>query len=191
MRTSLLLLIIGFLTFCSTSADTETTTYADLTLNQDEQHNFLLSISRYIGRLPRHGSHENKFESRFDDHYLNVAKEHRLELLHVDSETGFTYFLATRPAPSLSVKRVAIGGRFISDSQDSLLHYEEIFRTWKLEEADLTAKSSFLFQKMVEGTDLTPWTPEYSGVEEYIEFPNSLITYDPQLRQWTSTAQSL
>jgi hypothetical protein len=189
MRTSLLLLIIGFLTFCSSSADTATSLRADITLSQDEQHDFLLSISRYIGRLPRHGSHENKFESRFDDHYAQIATDHRLELLYVDSETGFTYFLATRFAPSLYERRVAIGGRLQRNEQDSLVHYEELFRTWKMDQADLAVKSAFLFEKMVDGTDLTPWTPEHSGEEEYIEFPNSLITYDPQLRQWTSTVQ--
>jgi len=189
MRIPLLLLLIVFTSFCSSSADTKTTFDANLSLNEREQHDFLISISRYIGRLPRHGNHDNKFESRFDDHYLAIAKEHRLDRLHVDSETGFTYFLATRIAPSLYERRVAIGGRLQFNERDSLAHYEEIFRTWKMDDAQLAEKSLFLFRKMVDGADLTPWTPEHSGTEEYIEFPNSLIKYDPQLRQWTSTVQ--
>lgn len=185
----LLLLLLTFLTACSTSADSEIAVDAASVMNDAEQHDFLASISRYIGRLPRHGTHDNKFESRFDDHYLAIAKEHRLDLIHVDSETGFTYFLASRLAPSLYERRVAIGGRLKFNDRDSLIHYEEIFRTWKMEEAQLAEKSTFLFKKMVDGADLTPWTPEHSGDEEYIEFPNSLIQYDPQLRQWTSTVQ--
>lgn len=189
MRTSLLLLTIAFLSFCSASSDPFQDFNADLTMSQDNQHQFLMSISRYIGGLPRHGTHENKFESRFDEHYSQIASDHRLELLHVDSEASFTYFLATRPARSLYEKRVAIGGRFQINDRDSLVHYEEIFRTWRMDETDLTTKSGFLFKKMLHGADLTPWYPENSGEEEYIEFPNSLITYDPQLRQWTSTVQ--
>lgn len=189
MRTSLLLLTIGLLTFCSSTSDPVQDFNADLTLSQDDQHQVLMSFSRYIGRLPRHGSHENKFETRFDEHYAQIASDHRLELLHVDSLSGFTYFLATRVAPSIYERRVAIGGRFQFNEQDSLVHYEEIFRTWKMDEATLATKSGFLFEKMIVGADLTPWYPENSGDEEYIEFPNSLITYNPQLRQWTSIVQ--
>lgn len=156
-------------------------------MTQDDQHQMILSVSRYIGRLPRHGTHQNKFESRFDEHYVQIASDHRLELLHNDSESGFTYFLASRIAPSLHVRRVAIGGRYQFNDQDSLVHYEEIFRTWKMDETELTVKSGFLFQKMLDGEDLTPWYPENSGEEEYIEFPNSLVTYDIQLRRWTTT----
>ncbi|WP_238531621.1 hypothetical protein [Nitritalea halalkaliphila] len=41
------------------------------------------------------------------------------------------------------------------NADGQLLHYEEVFRTWKFEEEELLEKGLFLFDRMVRGEDLT------------------------------------
>jgi len=156
---------------------------ADLSLTPDEQSALMLDISRHIGRLPRHGTHETKFEERFDEHYAGVAAEHRIELASFDEATGTLHILASRIAPSLHVKRVGIAVRIRRSADGALTEYEEIFRTWRMTEPELAEKGTYLFHKMVTGQDLTPYTPEHS-VDEYIEFPNANVRYDVDQRQW-------
>ncbi len=164
MRLPFLIAILTSLTFCSKAPDSVESFAAEQVLSPDDRHQLMMPIVRHIG---------DGLE---------------LELIHVDSTTGFTYFMVTRAAKSLYEKRIAIGGKLKTDSADSLIHFEEIFRTWKMTEDQLKPKSALLFRLMIEGKDLSPWYPENSGAEEYIEFPNSTITYDPQLRKWTTTA---
>jgi hypothetical protein len=161
---------------------------AGQTLSPEEQHDLLSEISRHIGRLPRHGTHENKFEARFDDHYARVASDHRIDLAHFDQTTGTLSFLASRIAPSITVKRVGIAVRLRRSENGEIVAYEEVFRTWRMEEPDLAEKGAHLFHKMVSGEDLTLYTPEHS-VEEYIEFPNASTRYDLDTRQWISDYQ--
>lgn len=165
MRFALVIALLTTLSCCSPAPDSIESFAAEQQLSPDDRHRVMMPIVRYLG------------------------EGLRLDLIHTDTSTSHTYFLVTKPAKSLFEKRIAIAGRFHLDETDSLTHFEEIFRTWKMTEDQLTPKAAFLFRKMIEGVDLNPWTPEHSGDEEYIEFPNSTIIYDPQLRQWTSTAQ--
>lgn len=164
MRLTPLIALLTLFSACSPASDPSRTFAAEQLLSPDDRHRVMMPIVSHLG------------------------EGHRLDLIHIDSLSNTTYFLVTKPARSLYEKRIAIGGRYVVDASDSLTHFEETFRTWKMTEDRLVPKSAFLFGKMVDGADLTPWTPEHSGDEEYIEFPNSTITYDIQLRRWTSSA---
>jgi hypothetical protein len=144
----------------------------------------LKSIIRYAGKLPPKGAnHDNKFDPKFDEYYEKLAQQHRIDLYHQDSKTGDLYLLVSRIAPSLQVKRVATGIH-LRMAGDSITYYNEVFRTWKMPEAELAEKGAMLFAKMVKGEDLNPYYPQNSGKEEYIEFPDSKVRFDTQKRRW-------
>lgn len=159
---------------------------ADKHLNNKEKSEILLSVIRYMGHLPQKGSHENKFESRFDDYYSKLSLDYTLDAYHREGETEF--FMASRLAPSLKVKKVAIGVKLKRNAQGEILHYEEVFRTWKFEEPELEEKGFFLFDLMVKGTDLSPYYPQNSGKEEYIEFPDTKTVFDLNQRKWITVS---
>ncbi len=159
---------------------------ADATLDADAQQAFLYEIIRYMGSLPGKANQTSKFEAVFDDHYRQQAARHRLELYYNDAKAGDIYFLTSRIAPSIRVKRVAIGGKLRRDEQGNIVYYEEVFRTWKMEEPEMMEKSGMLFLKMLKGEDLSAYYPENSGKEEYIEFPNQDVYFDVAQRMWMS-----
>lgn len=148
-------------------------------------------IIRYLGQLPPKGAtHENKFDARFDEHYQALVPQHRIDLYHRDSVTGDIYLLVSRIAPSMYVKRVGTGIHF-SMPADSITHYNEVFRTWKMPEDELAKKGGMLFSKMVRGEDLRPFYPQNSGKEEYIEFPDANVRFDTLRRIWVSNRSDL
>lgn len=101
-----------------------------------------------------------------------------------EKDGGF-YFLITRPAPSLYGKRMAIGGFFRSPDQMSIQGFREHFHTFKMKPEVLREKSALLFEKMVNGEDLSPYyhNRAKSG-EEWIEFPDDLYQYDSLQGEW-------
>jgi len=178
-----LLLLAAFA--CSNNADVNR--YAALnSLNDAEQEKFIYEIIRYMGKLAPQADHLNKLEDRFDEAYRSIASDHRLDLFHTDDATGFTFFLASRIAPSLHVRRIGIGGRMSVNESGEITHYEELFRTWRMPDKDLFEKGGMLFMKMINNEDLSPYYPENSGKEEYIEFPNSDTYFDTDERVWVS-----
>lgn len=153
-------------------------------LGEREKDELMYRMVRYYGKLPkRDADHDNKFEERFSAYYAEHAKEHSVLAYHRDTK-GVEYLLISREAPSLFKKYVATGIRFQRNAADSITYYEEVFRTWKMPEEVLQAKGHMLFAKMVNGEDLTPYYPEHSGEEEYIEFPDGRNAYDPATRRW-------
>lgn len=146
----------------------------------------LMHIIRYIGKLPPKGAtHKNKFDPLFDGHYAQAVQEHRIDLYHRDTTTGDTYLLVSRIAPSMTVKRVATGVH-LRMVGDSIVYYQEVFRTWKMPEEQFTEKSTLLFAKMVRGENLSPYYPQNSGKEEYIEFPDAHTRFDTTQRIWVN-----
>lgn len=182
----LLLSCLILLPFCA-SPEPPPDYAADRTLLGAEQADLLSEISRYVGRLPRHGTHQTKFEARFDEHYAVVAAEHRIDLAHVREADGTLHVMVSRIAPSLHIKRVGIGIAIRRDTDGRITHYEEVFRTWRMTEEELAIKGGMLFHRMVAGLDLAPYLPETSGGIEYIEFPNQHTHFDIDQRQWVST----
>jgi hypothetical protein len=79
---------------------------------------------------------------------------------------------------------VAVAGRLKFDDNDSLIHYEEIYRTWKMLPDELEKKNDLLFSMLLKGEDLSPYYNHNSGDEEWIEFPDKNIHFDTNLRKW-------
>jgi hypothetical protein len=101
-----------------------------------------------------------------------------------EKDGGF-YFLITRPAPSLYGKRMAIGGFFRSPDQMRIQGFKEQFHTFKMKPEVLREKSALLFEKMVNGEDLSPYYHSRAKTgEEWIEFPDDLFQYDSLKGAW-------
>lgn len=153
--------------------------------SEDLSQELLNRFARYYAKLPSKATQRTKFEPRFDEGYAELAGRHRLDLHYYDAESNHTYLLVSRIAPSLQVKRVATGIKFRMEG-DSIAHYEEIFRTWKMPEEELAQKGGLLFDKMTKGEDLSPYYSVNSGEEEYIEFPDEHTSYNVEKRAWES-----
>lgn len=150
---------------------------------------WLERIIRYTAKQPEKATHENKFEARFDEYYAEQMRLYRVERHYHDAANGDDFLLISRPAPSIKEKRVATGIRLRMEN-DSLLYYNEVFRSWKMELPELEKKSNMLFALMVEGKDLSPYYPQNSGKAEYIEFPDPHTRYDVEARRWVTAGSS-
>jgi len=145
---------------------------------------WLQRIIRYTAHLPAKAGHDTKFDTIYNEFYAEQLAKYRVELYHQSGDDHF--LLVSRIAPSLKVKRVGVGIHARMQG-DSLVHYNEVFRTWKMEEPELAQKGALLFDGMVKGKDLSAYYPQNSGKEEYIEFPDVHTTFDTLRRQWVST----
>ncbi len=148
----------------------------------------LEKIIRYTGHLPKKATHETKFDTTFNEFYAQELAKHRIDLYYRDERTGDIYLLVSRIAPSLTVKRVATGIHMRLEG-DSIAYYNEVFRTWKMPEPELAEKARMLFEKMVRGQDLSPYYPQNSGNEDYIEFPDPNTRFDVEKRRWVSSLE--
>jgi hypothetical protein len=168
------------------SCQTATVNYnAAERLSEEERTELLQSVIRYLGKLPGKVGPEDRFDARHDEHYAKQAAEYRIDLYYEDAATGDIYFMASRIAPSLYVKRVGAGVKMRREGNE-IAYYEEVFRTWKMAEEELAKKGALLFGKMVKGEDLSPWYTANSGDEEYIEFPDEHTHFDTEQRIWVS-----
>jgi len=166
-----------------------------ITTNQIEEldslfiQQFTSNLIRYIGRKPEDASNENKFHAYFDEHYNKQINQH--ELTHYLQKDEKEYFVFTRIAPSLKLKKVAIGGWVKRSSNGEVLDLEEIFRTWKFEPEILSEKSDFLFAKVINGESIEAYQTNISGNTDYIEFPSDIVYYDKASMQWSSTQEDV
>ncbi|MFN4079671.1 MAG: hypothetical protein ACK4NS_02125 [Saprospiraceae bacterium] len=155
----------------------------------DTESQMLNRIIRYCGYMPKKANHLTKFNAVYDTFYIDQAGKHKIDLMYQDEKKGDTYLLVSRIAPSLKAKRVAIGIKLRMEN-DSLIRYEEVFRTWKMPEEELSVKGAMLFNKMVAGKDLSPYYPQNSGKEDYIEFPDPQTHFDVNKRRWVSALKA-
>lgn len=151
-------------------------------LSEKEQRQILLTSIRYMGHLPKKADHQTKFDPVYDEYYSKLALDYTLEAYY--KKDGYEYFLASRIAPSLKVKKVAVGVKMKRTPDGQLEYYEEVFRTWKFEIPEMLEKGLMLFEKMVKGEDLSPYYPQNSGEEEYIEFPDAKVYFNVEERRW-------
>ncbi len=163
---------------CDPKTDYQPDTYMD----PIEQDKLLNSIIRYVGKLPPKAADSAKFDPRYDGYYQELVSKHRLTHYYV-LENGEAFFMLRRPAPSLQKKFVAIGGRMKFNDADSLIEYEEVFRTWRLVPDTLARRSALLFDKMIKGESLEPFLTKNSP-DEYIEFPDDRTFFDKTSRTW-------
>jgi len=155
-------------------------------LTDAQVESFKYEIIRYTDKLAKNATHETKFESQFDSIYLLKAKSAELYYYYVDKKSNEIYFAITRIAPSLKVKRVATGGKLTKDANGKITSFEETFRTWKMEIPELKTKTKLLFEKYIDGEDLTEYYTKNANGEFYIEFPDDNNYYDKSARKWQS-----
>lgn len=151
---------------------------------EDQEKVLLEAIIRYVGYMPQKANYDTRFDVQHDTFYMAQVEKHKVDLYYKDPQKGDVYLLVSRIAPSLTVKRVGIGIRMRMEG-DSLIYYEEVFRTWKMPEEELEEKGSLLFTLMAKGKDLSPYYPQNSR-EEYIEFPDQYTRYSAEKNRWIS-----
>jgi hypothetical protein len=180
-----------FFLHCESDNQTLPITQVNQIEDKDEsfKDEFTRKIIRYIGRKPEDASHENKFHPYFDAFYENQVNQHELIAYH--KKEAKEYFVFTRIAPSIHLKKVAIGGYVQFESNGELKDIELAFRTWKQEPDTLLKRVELLFSKLIMGEPLTPYYTENSGNTEYIEFPNSEVWYDKKERRWLSSREDV
>lgn len=181
---TLFFLIISALASFSSCQQTDRNQIEDLT--HKEKIELRHKLVRYIGRKPDDASHENKFESYFDKHYKNEQRAYNLEYYHKTND-GKEYFLFTRIAPSITLKKVGISGYVKFDKKGTIVELKEVFRTWKHKPERLNEINSLLFNKMLNGENLSPYYTENSNGDEYIEFPNKEVWYDKPTHTWKTS----
>lgn len=176
---SILLLALGLCLFtqCTNDRKYDPVTY----FNPHEKDEMMTKIIRYVAKAPENVGPVEKFKPEHDAYYQERMSQAILERYFVDDEAH--YFLVSQPAPSLTEKRHATGGRFNLNPDGSLREYEEVFRTWKMVPDTLHTRSYFLFEKMVNGESLEPYYSSSKG-DQYIEFPDALTYYDKASRSW-------
>lgn len=178
-------LYLLFLIFLLSSCDSGNKYAAQKTLSKAEQDTLLWKVIRYVGHLPKAATHEEKWDDRFDAHYRKeiTAKEYSVPFYYIDKVTGKHYFAIQRKAPSKKRKFVITAGVLEYDKNGNIREYEEVFRTWKMEEEELHRKTLILFEKMIKDEDLSTYYPQNSE-EEWIEFPDERNYYDKASRRW-------
>ncbi|MCC5918011.1 MAG: hypothetical protein JJU02_11870 [Cryomorphaceae bacterium] len=181
-------IILAFLLFFSLTACQEPKRYQWENNNRTAQDSVLEPIIRYLGKMPDKASPQSRFYTVFDDHYSKQLGKYQITHLHQKGST--TYFAAIRIAPSIKEKYVATAG-FYERENDSITNYEEVFRTWKMTKEELMPKLDVLFDKLVKAQSLVAYYPENSGEEEYIEFPNSEVYYNKNIRTWETTREDV
>lgn len=151
--------------------------------SKKEQEAFKHNIVRYYEGLPKKATHETKFDSIFNAYYETKAAENDFLFCH-KNENGEIYFAVAKIAPSLTLKKVATIGKVSLDNNNKITYYEEICRTWKMSEEELNEKTTMLFQKIIQGKDISSFYTKNSQPKFIVEFPDDLTYYDTQLRQW-------
>ena len=182
MKYILFSVISLFLFSCKQEITIEPSAY----LNGKEQFEFKYSLSRYIDQLPKKASVETKFDEEFDEEYRKRSENADLLFYYVDRKTGEIYFAISKIAPSLIVKKVVTAGKLKKNAEGTIIEYEEEFRTWKMEEAELKVVSELLFNKYIKGEDLSPFYTRNANGKFIIEFPDENVLYDKEKRVWVS-----
>lgn len=160
-------------------------------LSHEEQEAFKYKIIRYYDKRPKKVNQEDKLNSEHDSIYKLKAQRSDLLFLYFDEKKDEYYFAVTRIAASLKLKKVATVGKLKKDSNDSIIYYEENFRTWKMEMDELKEKTSFLMTKYIKGEDLTPYYTKNSQPEFWIEFPDDNNVYDIEKREWKTSLDEI
>ncbi|NOT75381.1 MAG: hypothetical protein HOP08_10655 [Cyclobacteriaceae bacterium] len=176
MRLFIFLLSAVIISSCRKSTD------PDLLFSREQQTRIIQQSVRYSAKLAPVATHATKFDSQFDSYYDKATAEYDIRALTPSNDSGY-FFLMTRKARSIWPAREAIGGKLKLDVANNLLDYEEEFRTWKMTEDSLNDRSLELFNKMVDGKDLTPYRSKYKG-DRYIEFPDDRWYFNKKDKRW-------
>ena len=99
-------------------------------------------------------------------------------------KNGRFFIFVSRSAPSLYGKRIGIAGVLNTSNHLNINGFKEIFRTFKMKPEILKIKGATLFEKMVNGEDLSVYNPNPQKTEEWIEFPDEYNYYDSTSQTW-------
>ena len=179
MRVTLLLCSLLLVLSCQKNRDVEPINY----LSETEQFDFKYKLVRYFEGLPKKATHQTKFDSIFDDYYKSKAEQCNLLYYFKDDSNG-VYFAIAKIAPSITVKKVATIGKVSFDTNNEIVYYEEIARTWKMPEEELAEKSKILFLDIIQGNDISKYYTKNSQPELFIEFPDDVTYFDTKDRSW-------
>jgi len=153
-------------------------------ISNKESSRALWSIVHYAAKLPPNATHETKFSPDFDWYYKAVVVDYKWLALKPKDDGGY-YFIFSRPARSITPMFEGIAGTF-KMKEDSLVEYDEIFRMWKMPDTTLQVRGKQMFDRMVQGKDLSLYYPRITG-DKYIEVPDGRFVYDKQKRLWVDT----
>lgn len=151
-------------------------------LNPTENIEFKKKIVRYFEGLPKKADHVSKWDTIYNDYYYQKANQ--AELYHYyKTDDGFIYFAVAKIAPSLVLKKVSTIGK-LKIEKDSIVYYEEICRTWKMEIPELKRKTKIIFDRVANERSVSKYYTENSQPEFWIEFPDKMNYYDTKERNW-------
>lgn len=173
-----ILSLIVIFASCRSKDPTDPFTY----WNRERQQEIAMKLVRYAAKLPPNSNHSVKFNTEFDPYYKSVAIDYNFMWVKQEPD-GSYYFLFSRPARSATPLFEGIGGKLKLNDQDSLVLYNEIFRTWKMTDKDLRERGKTLFDEMVAGKDLTVFYSKNMG-DKFIEFPDDRFYFDVEERKW-------
>ena len=176
MKRSCVLLLLAAIA-CGKSNSDDPNDY----LSEFERKGLMIEIVHYAAKLAPRAKHSTKFDPQFDEYYSAVATDYKWVAMRPRQEGGY-YYLISRPARSINPMFEGIGGYFKVEN-DSLVEYDEVFRTWKLPQEDLDARGKMLFDRMVTGRDLSIYYTKFQG-DKYIEFPDGKYVFDKEKRLW-------
>jgi hypothetical protein len=174
------LILLGFSHACKSPGGIDPNDY----MTMERQRAVINKLIRYAAKLAPTADHETKFDPQFDPYYNAEAQSYAFMYLHEeDNVDGGYWFLISRPARSTKPMYEGIGGRLELNKADSLITYDEVFRTWKMQYSDLQSRGKYLFEQMRTGQDLSPFYSRMAG-DKYIEFPDDRFKYDIKERRW-------
>ena len=179
---TLLAFCLSCLAFCTKRDEYDPHSF----LPKIKQDTIIYNSIRYSAKLPPGSNHRTKFKIEFDSYYRSVAADYSFMYLYKIDNNEFN-FLLQRPAKSINPLFEGIGGRLQLDKNDSIVAYEEIFRTWKMPYKDLQERGRLLFDRLVTKRDLTLFYAKYTG-DKYIEFPDDRFHFDKNQKVWKDNA---
>ena len=151
-------------------------------LSPEENTAFKNKIVRYFEEMPKNTNQVSKWDTIHNSYYSQKVNQAEL-YNYYESEDGFIYFAIAKIAPSLKLKKVATIGK-LKIEMDSVVYYEEICRTWKMEIPELKNKTKTIFDKVANNKSVTEYYTENSQPEFWIEFPDKMTYYDNKERSW-------
>lgn len=151
-------------------------------LTASKQQRIIQQMVRYASKLAPEATHQTKFSHEFDWYYNRAADECRILFCITSGDSSFQLLVA-RKARSLTPMEEGIALKVSLDAKDSLIHYEEVFRMWKMPSDTLVKRGRYLFERMVNHEDLTIYYSKFQK-DRFIEFPDERFTFDISKRRW-------
>ncbi len=175
---------LAFICLAFSCADKKLDIKTESYLSVEQQNKLKFDVVRYIEKLPKYATEQNKFDTIFDREYRKLADKLEVMYAYKNPENDTLFFAIAKVAPSLKVKKTVTAGKLVYDNAGKLSYYEERFRTWKMDVLTLKTESDKLFQKYIQNQDLTPYYTKNSQGKFLIEFPDDNNTFDTQKRKW-------